>query len=447
MLEQMPTRGFESSVDPRLHFGLGASTRIDSLIVMWPDRRYQVLTDVTVDRTLTLSQQDAAGRSPALPPLPPLPPFSDVTAGLGIDFKHAENAFYDYHREPLIPHLLSSEGPALAMGDVNGDGLDDIYVGGAKWQAGRLFLQQRDGTFRMSPQPAFQLDGLSEDVDAVFFDANGDGHPDLYVVSGGNEFEKDDAPLQDRLYLNDGRGHFHRDSLALPRLSESGSCVVPGDWNGDGHLDLFVGRRVVSRHYGVAPRSYLLENDGAGHFRDVTLEKAPALAAAGMVTSAAWIDYDHDGKLDLIVVGEWMPVRVFHQENGRFVDRTAAAGLAGSEGWWNSIAAVDVNGDGREDLVLGNLGLNSYLRASPAEPARLYVGDFGHNGTREQILTFYKHGVSYPLAGRDELVRLPPQLPSRYPSYAAFGASRIEDIFSASELKQATVLEDRKSVV
>ncbi|PYO34147.1 MAG: hypothetical protein DMD74_11755, partial [Gemmatimonadetes bacterium] len=296
---------------------------------------------------------------------------------------------------------------------------------------------------RVSAQPAFAADSLSEDVDAVFFDADGDGHPDLYVVSGGNEFWGDHDALQDRLYLNDGRGHFHRAPDALPRLAESGSCVVAGDFNGDGRLDLFVGRRVVARNYGVAPRSYLLENDGAGHFRDVTLEKAPALAAAGMVTSAAWIDYDHDGKLDLIVVGEWMPVRVFHQENGRFVDRTAAAGLAGSEGWWNSIAAVDVNGDGREDLVLGNLGLNSYLRASPAEPARLYVGDFGHNGTREQILTFYKHGVSYPLAGRDELVRLLPQLRSRYPSYAAFGASRIEDILPASELRQATVLEAR----
>ena len=445
MLEQMPTRGFESSVDPRLHFGLGASTRIDSLIVMWPDRRYQVLTDVTVDRTLTLSQQDAAGRSPALPPLPPLPPFSDVTAGLGIDFKHAENAFYDYHREPLIPHLLSSEGPALAIGDVNGDGLDDIYVGGAKWQAGRLFLQQRDGTFRMSPQPAFQADSLSEDVDAVFFDANGDGHPDLYVVSGGNEFWGDDEALQDRLYLNDGHGHFHRDALALPRFSESGSCVVPGDFNGDGHLDLFVGRRVVARRYGLTPRSYLLENDGTGHFRDVTLEEAPdsALAQAGMVTSAAWVDYDHDGRLDLIVAGEWMPIRVFHQENSRFVDRTREAGLAGTEGWWNTVTAADLNGDGRPDLVLGNLGLNSYVRASPTEPARVYVGDFGHNGTLEQILTFYKHGVSYPVAGRDELISLIPRLRNRYPSYADFGASRIEDIFPASELARATVREAR----
>ena len=446
MLEQYPTRGFQSSIDPRLHFGLGGATKIDSLQVIWPDRRSQVLTDIAVDHTLTLSQADARGLRPGSvkrPVAPVEPLFADVTDRLAIDFRHRENAFYDFHREPLIPHLLSSEGPALAVGDVDGDGRDDIYVGGAKWQAGRLFLQRGDGTFRASPQGAFQADSLSEDVDAVFFDANGDGRPDLYVVSGGNEFEKDDAPLQDRLYLNDGRGHFRRDSLALPRMAESGSCVVPGDWNGDGHLDLFVGRRVVSRHYGVTPRSYLLENDGTGHFRDVTLEKAPALAEVGMVTSAAWVDYDHDGKLDLIVVGEWMPVRVFHQENGRLVDRTAEAGLAGTEGWWNSVTVADLNGDGRPDLVLGNLGLNSYLRASPTEPTRMYVGDFGHNGTLEQILTFYKQGVSYPLAGRDELLSLIPPLRARYATYADFGAARVEDIFSAGELAKATVREAR----
>jgi hypothetical protein len=214
-----------------------------------------------------------------------------------------------------------------------------------------------------------------------------------------------------------------------------------GDFNGDGHPDLFVGRRAVARAYGRTPRSYLLENDGRGHFRDVTLEKAPELAQVGMVTAAAWVDYDHDGRLDLIVVGEWMAVHVFHQENGHLVDRTREAGLAGTEGWWNSVTIADVNGDGRPDLVLGNLGLNSYLRASSTEPARLYVDDFGHTGTVEQVLTFYKHGVSYPLIGRDELLGLVPQLRRRYPSYASFGASRITDIFSASELAQATMRE------
>jgi hypothetical protein len=405
---------------------------------------------------LTLSQNDATGRyvfdgrrrgrggkgeQAGRRAAGPDPSFADMTDRLGIDFKHREDAFYDFHREPLIPRLLSREGPALAIGDVNGDGLDDIYIGGAKWQAGRLFLQQRDGTFRPSPQPAFELDSLQEDVDAVLFDANGDGHPDLYVVSGGNEFWGGDDALQDRLYLNDGHGHFRRDTVALPRFAESGSCVAVGDFNGDGHPDLFVGRRAVARAYGRTPRSYLLENDGRGHFRDVTLEKAPELAQLGMVTAAAWVDYDHDGRLDLIVVGEWMAVHVFHQENGRLVDRTREAGLAGTEGWWNSVTVADLNGDGRPDLVLGNLGLNSYLRASPTEPARLYVDDFGHTGTVEQIVTFYKHGVSYPLAGRDELLELAPQLRRRYPTYASFGASRIEDIFSASELAQATMRE------
>jgi enediyne biosynthesis protein E4 len=446
MLEQFPTRGFQSSVDPRLHFGLGKSMSIDSLIVIWPDRRRQVLTNVAVDRTLRLSQQDGSALPlPSEPSVRPL--FADITDLLHLDFTHHENAFFDFHREPLIPHLLSSEGPALAIGDANGDGRDDIYVGGAKWQGGALLVQQRDGTFRLSPQPAFRADSLAEDVDAVFFDANGDGHPDLYVVSGGNEFADGDAALQDRLYVNDGHGRFHRDSLALPPMAESGSCVVPGDFNGDGHLDLFVGRRAVARRYGLAPRSYLLENDGTGHFRDVTLEKAPGLAQVGMVTAAAWIDYDHDGKLDLIVVGEWMPITVFHQESGRFVDRTAEAGLAGTEGWWNSVTVADVNGDGRPDLVLGNLGRNSYLQASPAEPARMYVDDFGHTGggggTLEQILTVYKHGVSYPIAGRDELLALIPSLRARYPTYASFGAARVEDIFTAAELRHASVREAR----
>src|SRR5437016_12776306 len=310
LLEQMPTRGFQSSVDPRLHFGLGTSNKIDSLIVIWPDRRFQVLTHVAADRAIALSQQDATALTPSPQPLAPV--FADVTDRIGVDFKHRENSFYDYNRQPLIPHVLSREGPALAVADVNGDGLDDFYVGGAKWQAGELFIQQRDGTFRRSTQPAFQADSLAEDVAATFFDANGDRHPDLYVVSGGNEFWGDHDALQDRLFLNDGKGNFRRDESALPRFSESGSCVVPGDFNGDGHLDLFVGRRVVARGYGASPRSYLLENDGRGRFRDVTLEKAPALAEAGMVASAAWVDYDHDGKLDPIVRGEGMGIRRFH---------------------------------------------------------------------------------------------------------------------------------------
>jgi hypothetical protein len=441
LVEQMPTRGFESSVDPRLHFGLGSATGIDSLTVIWPDRRYQVLTNVSVDRTLTLRQTDAGGRFHYRREPLALPLFSDVTDRVAIDYKHREDAFFDYQRQPLIPHLLSTEGPALAVGDVNGDGLDDVYAGGAKWQPGRLLIQNRDGTFRVSEQPTIAADSLAEDVAAVFFDADGDGHPDLYVVSGGNEFWGEDDALQDRLYRNDGKGNFRRDLTALPRLAESGSCVVPGDFDGDGHIDLFVGRRALARGYGLAPRSYLLRNDGSGHFRDVTAELAPALVNVGMVTSAAWVDYDHDGKLDLIVAGEWMPIRVFHQENGHFVDRTADVGLAGTDGWWNSITVADLNADGWPDLVLGNLGRNAAMRATRDEPARLYVGDFFRNGTLEPIITTYRHGVSYPFAERDQLLDLLPQLRGRYPTYALFAKSGAEDIFGKAELKKAVVLE------
>ncbi|HEV2671599.1 MAG TPA: VCBS repeat-containing protein [Gemmatimonadales bacterium] len=439
MVEVMPTRGFESAVDPRAHFGLGTASSVDSLIVVWPDRRFQVLTHVPANQFITLSQKDATGRYSYAPPAAK-PLFTDVSPQVTSPYRHHENTFFDYGREPLMPHLLSTEGPALAIADVTGDGRDDIYAGGAKWQPGELLVQGPDGAFRAAVEPAFRADSLHEDVDAAFFDADGDGDLDLYVVSGGNEFWEGE-PLRDRLYLNDGHGNFQRANDALPVFYHNGSCVVPGDFDGDGDVDLFVGSRVVTSHYGVMPRSYLLQNDGHGHFRDVTTELAPGLDSVGMVSRAVWIDYDGDGKLDLIVVGEWMPVRVFHQENGKFVDRTDNAGFAGTNGWWTSIQAVDVNGDGRPDLVLGNLGVNSFIRASRAEPARLYIGDFLDTGRLAQILTSYRHGKSYPLAGRDELIQVMPALASRYPTYASFGASGIEDIIPAKALRKARVLE------
>jgi hypothetical protein len=453
LLEQMPTRGFQSSVDPRLHFGLGPAESIDSLVIIWPDRRFQVLTNVAADQKITLSQGDAEGRyeypeadarmraGDSVPAAADERLFVDVTAETGIEFAHEETTFYDWNREDLVPHLLSTEGPALAVGDVNGDGLDDLFMGGAEHQAGRMLLQQSDGGFRAINEDVFRADSLHEDVDAVFFDADGDGHQDLYVVSGGNEYWGEHEALRDRLYLGDGEGGLQRSVDYLPDVFAQGSCVVPGDFNGDGHLDLFVGSRVVSREYGRTPRSYLLENDGTGRFRDVTSEKAEGLGDAGMVTSAAWLDYDDDGQLDLVVVGEWMPVRVFQQENGRFRERTAEVGVSGTNGWWNRVTAADLTGNGRPDLVLGNLGLNSYVRASPREPARLYLHDFDRNGTLEQFLTFYKNGVSYPLAGRDEFLTVLPHLRDRYVSYDDFGASRLEDVFPESELRQAEIRE------
>ena len=439
LLEQSPTRGFQSSVDPRLHFGLGAATRVDSLTVVWPDRRFQVLTDVPANQLLVLTQAQAGGRYDYRRVTSATPLFEDVTRQHAIPYRHAENPFHDTDREPLMTHLLSTEGPALAVADVNGDGLDDIFAGGAKWQAGKLLLQQRDGSFRAASERVFAADSLSEDVDAAFFDANGDGRPDLYVASAGNEFAGRSDALRDRLYLNDGNGSFHRALDALPPLFENSSCVVPGDFDGDGDIDVFVGSRVVPQQYGATPKSHLLRNDGSGHFTDVAARQSDELENAGMVTSAAWMDYDGDGHLDLVVAGEWMPVRVFHQESGRFVDRTSAAGLAGADGWWSSVSVADLNADGRPDLVLGNLGLNSFIRASADEPARLYVGDFANDGSLEQILTSYRHGVSYPLAGRDDFAQVLPASRGQFPTYASFGASRIEDIVPSASLARATV--------
>jgi len=446
LVEQSPTRGFQSSVDTRLHFGFGKDTTLDSLMVIWPDRRVQVLTNVALNQTITLNQRDATGRYryDLFPIGAPTnakgatPLFSDITAQMRLPYKHDENSFNDLDREPLMPRQLSAEGPALAVADVNGDGLDDFYAGGGKWQRGVLMVQQRDGTFRESPEVAIAADSLSEDVDALFFDANGDNHPDLYVVSGGNEFSGEDDAMRDRLYINDGSGHFRRVREALPDVFENGSVVTAGDFNGDGKPDLFVGARVVTGKYGMTPRSHLLQNDGQGKFIDVTDKLAPTLSTIGMVTSATWTDYDGDGKLDLIVVGEWMPVTAFHQEKGAFVNRTLEAGFANSEGWWNSVTAADVDGDGRAELILGNLGRNSYITASATEPVRMYVSDFGNNGSLEQVITFFKHGVSYPIAGRDELVKLLPALRPKYQSFAQFGASRVEDIFSPAEIAKAT---------
>ena len=439
VVEQMPTRGFQSSVDPRLHVGLGRATSIDSLTVVWPDRTFQVLTDVPANRPIVLSQAQAGGRyewvRSSSSPL-----FRDVTEQLRMNVRHVENAYNEFAREPLMPRLLSTEGPAFASADVNGDGLDDLFVGGAMWQAGTLLVQQSDGTFHASPQPALAADSASEDVDAVFFDANGDDHPDLYVVSGGNAFTIRAQPMRGRLYLNDGRGHLSRSIDALPELYDNGGCAAAADFDGDGDVDLFLGSRSVPGAYGRSPKSRLLRNDGTGRFTDVTMDVAPGLSEAGMITSAAWVDYDGDGRLDLAVVGEWTPVLLFHQEQGRLVERGARAGLAGTEGWWNSVSVADVNDDKRPDLVLGNLGLNSYVTASRTEPARLYVKDFGGDGTEESILTSYRHGVSYPVAGRDELVRAVPALRVRYPTYAAFGASTIDQIFSAGDVASARTL-------
>ncbi len=435
--EAFPSRGYLSSVDPRLHLGLGPAERAERVRVTWPDGRVQTLAGVPAGR-LTLRQSDASAPAP-VPALPPAErPFRDVTAEAGLAFVHRENAFVDFNRERLMPHKLSTEGPALAVGDVNGDGLDDVFVGGAKHQPAALLVQQPDGTFRPQDEALWLADSLFEDVAAAFFDADGDGDPDLYVASGGNEFWGEHDAIRDRLYLNDG-GRFRRSPAVLPAGHKG--CVVPGDWDGDGDPDLFVCGRVVAREYGRAARSFLLENDGRGRFRDVTARLAPAFVQPGMVADAVWADLDGDGRLDLAIAGEWMPVRVFLNRGGRFEEQTDPA-LAAATGWWTALAATDLDGDGDLDLVAGNLGLNSRITAAEDAPARLYLGDFDGNGSTDPVLTTVRNGEEYPFATRDQLNAQMEPLRRRYPSYTRFGARTVSDLLGGAR-RGATVLEAR----
>ena len=437
--EMEPTRGFQSSVDYVLTFGVGQRDTLDSVKVEWPDRegRVSLLTRVATNQRLSIRQSEAVA-SPTPSPKPLAPLFTDVTNEVALPYVHRENDFVDFDREPLIPKLLSTEGPMLAVADVNGDGLDDMFIGGAKGQAGKLLIQQPNGRFVSTNEKLFEQDAVSEDLGAVFFDADGDGYRDLYVVSGGSEFSSMAPALQDRLYLNDGHGRFRKATGRLPPEDVSGSRVVAADYDGDGDVDLFVGGRVVPWHYGVDPRSMLLQNDGHGHFTDVTRRLAPELEQVGMVTDAVWQDVDGDGRPDLVVVGEWMPITVFHNAGGGRLVRVKTAGLEKSEGWWNRIVAGDFTGHGRVDFIVGNLGLNTRFQASAAEPVTMYVKDFDGNGVSKQIVSTYNHGTSYPIAMRDELVKALPYLKPRYPRYADYAGQTVTDIFSPTELAGAT---------
>ncbi|HVB04432.1 MAG TPA: FG-GAP-like repeat-containing protein [Chitinophagaceae bacterium] len=434
------TRGFLSSSDPTLLFGLGKNKEIDSLEVIWPDMKSQLLTHIAADQTLILQEQQAKDTVNCLLPTMNLAklPFYNLTDSIALPYRHKENEFIDFDRQMLIPHEVSTEGPKIAVGDVNGDGLEDFYVGGAKYQAGKLFIQTRDGHFVLSNQSVFQADSLCEDVDALFFDANGDGYPDLYVVSGGNEFYDHMIPLLDRLYINDGHGHFTKDPGALPPMFTNKSCVKAADYDGDGDMDLFVGGRVDSRQYGVIPKSYLLVNDGHGHFRDLTDSLAPGLRHVGMVTDAVWTDFDGDGKIDLVIVGEWMPITFFkNMGGGRLKNVTAQMGFSKTNGWWRTITAVDVNHDGKPDLLVGNYGENSKLAPSKGYPLKMYVRDFDRNGTLDQILAYAKNGQYYPFLGKQELEKeMPSLIKTKYTNYKSFAGQTVEQIFG-NQLEKA----------
>ncbi len=443
-LEQMPMRGYLSTVDPRPNLGLGALTMVDSLIVEWPDNRSTLLTNVKTNQTLTIDQKEAQKIS--VHTVDPVSSgnkyFKDISKDAVIDFVHKENDFNDFEREPLLFHMMSTEGPRMCKGDVNGDGLEDIYICGPKGQAGALMIQRKNGTFESVEKSLFEADKISEEVDCAMFDADGDGDLDLYVACGGNEFPESSSALADRLYINDGKGHFVKSDQILPAGKyESSSCVRAADFDNDGAVELFVGIRLKPFSYGVPVNGYILENDGKGNFTDVTAEIAPELQKIGMIRDMLWVDVDGDGDKDMIIAGDWMSLRVFINDKGKFTEKKDAFGSEKTEGWWNCLAAGDFDGDGNIDFIAGNHGLNSRFKASPEKPVSMYVNDFDLNGTVEQIICVYDGDKSYPLALKHDLTKQIPGLEDKYKKYDTYKNQQITDIFTPDQLKSAIRLD------
>ncbi len=431
-LQQMPNRGFQSSSDLNLVFGLGTNPAIDSLTVIWPDDKTQSFKNVKADNELTLDYATAK----SLWKLPiaqnTKTPFNNVTGASGLDFQHEENAFVDYNRDGLLKQMYSTQGPALAVGDINGDGLDDAYIGGGSGKKHALFAQQPNGSFVETSKATFASPSIADETAATFFDADGDKDLDLYVVSGGNEFMTGDAILADMLYINDGKGNFTL-SKGLPNAFENGSCAAVGDYDHDGDLDLFIGSRMISGKYGLNPRSYLLQNDGKGNFKDATRETM-SNNQLGMVTDARFVDLNKDGFPELVAVGDWMPIMILQNRKGKFPQSQNTA-IQHSNGWWNTLEPADVDGDGDMDFIVGNLGRNSKLQCSEKEPAELYINDFDRNGSVEQIITCYNSdGKTYPMVLKPDLQKVLPVIKKRFVRHEDYGGKTIDAIFSREQM-------------
>jgi enediyne biosynthesis protein E4 len=448
-LYHSPYRGYMSTMDDREHFGLGRATRVDSLQVIWPDGRYQLLTGLQVDRMLTLRQSDGmrdAGCGmrgprhcdPSRIPHPASRRFQPMDPRRALQYKQPEGTGVDYDVQPLLPYEPSREGPPLAVADVNGDGLDDVFIGGGNGVPGKLFIQRTDGSFIESVQgQPWAADKGYDDWGALFFDANGDGRPDLYVASCGYQHAPGSRLLQDRLYINQGGGRFVRDSQALPPMLTCKGSIAAGDFTGDGRLDLFVGGRLTPRNYPYPTRSYLLRNDG-GRFTDVTEAVAPELVQpGGMITAAVWMDFDGDGRMDLVTAGEWMPLQFYHNDGQQLRNVTAAMHLPPLRGWWYSLAVGDFNHDAHPDLVAGNLGLNFAYATSPESRFGVYAGDFTGSRSTDIVLTQEIGGTEYPFFGRAKLGPTIYPVALRFPSYGAFAAASMEQLFGADQLRHA----------
>ncbi len=435
--EKTAAKGFMSSMETPLHIGLG-QIKIDSAFLIWPDNSVE---KIAVNNVQSLTAIYKNG----------LPQYNyqqlinfkqnsintavDVTSATGINYIHKENSFNEFDREPLMPHMLSTEGPALAVADINNDGLDDIFAGASKSFHNAVYVQQRGGNFKLLPQPELFRDSIYEDVDAVWEDVNNDGNKDLIVASGGNEFYGTDEHLLPRVYVNNGKGILTKKADAIMNTYMTAGCIAVTDFNGDGFADIFLGGRTVPWNYGAIPNSYLLQNDGTGKFTDVTAKYAPDLLKAGMVTKAVWVDMDKDGDADLLISCQWGGITAFVNNKNTFTKKE----LTTKKGWWNFILPVDADGDGDMDLIAGNLGLNTRLQASVDEPVRLYFNDFDDNGKKEQVLTYYVQHKEITFSGKDELQRQIPLIKKKFIYAGDFAKASLDDIFSAEKISTSLV--------
>ncbi len=442
--EHFPVRGFQSMMDPVIHFGLGADTMADSLLVCWPDLKEQRIASLPADQSLILRHSSAEAKSEKRTELPKTnKTFTLVATGTKLEYRHREQVFVDFEMQPLIPHQYSREGPGIAIGDINSDGLDDVYIGGSTGYAGRLFIQNREGRFLPS-----LLSGSTnyEDMGVLFFDADTDSDLDLYLASGGSGLTPDNPIYADRLFINLGKGAFIAARNAIPEVRVCNAQVSAADYDRDGDLDLFVCGRVDFARYPMPPRSVLLRNDSRGtdiKFTDVTGSAAKDLEKPGLVSAALWTDFDRDGWTDLILAGEWMPLTFFRNNQGNLVNVTSATGLENYTGWWNSLTAADFDKDGDTDYAAGNLGLNTQYKVSQQQPMRIVARDFDRNGTLDPVCSYYVQGKSYPIYHRNLLLSQIPSLKNRFKTYEDYARATMEDIFPPEAMKDAYIRDCR----
>ena len=425
-IEITNVRGYMSKSENTAHFGIGSLESIKKIKIQWPNGQISELEDIDANQTLDIYQKNERFLAKSGTNTNPI--FKDVTLTSNLQYKHKENEFDDYKKQVLLPHKMSQFGPTIAVADVNNDGMEDFYVGGASGSSGTLFIQNTSGKYDSVSQNAFKKDEISEDLGSVFFDIDNDGDKDLFVVSGGYEFSINSKNLQDRLYLNDGKGNFKKDNSRIPNYLNSGSKVVAADYDMDGYVDLFVSGRQLPGKYPSPANSTLLKNEN-GYLKDVTATKAEDFHSLGMVTSAQWIHLNNDDRLDLVVVGEWMPITTFLQTKSGTFERFSFQGLENSEGWYYSVTPADMDNDGDDDFIVGNLGLNYKYKASKEQPFQVHSADFDENGSQDIVLSYFEEGQVYPLRGRSCSIDQIPELDTKFPTFESFGDSDLKTIY------------------